>query len=253
MDNRHIAWYATINTGSIGLTGVLYSEAGSSYIGACSKYARYGWVNGLDPTSYVGMQITYNRSDDSDADFNTTRVGLPGTLNCKNLSAWGSKSRIVSTSFGPIKMAAFETPTPTFADWGNGQCGPDGWCLIVPDPRYAETVAQHGQLTWLLTDCDGTGHLWAEDCGQYAIVHGAAGQHFSWMAMTTQRGYEGEYAEPSECNYPAGTPAGVDMAASTAARALDAGADAADDLLTMDTGANLAVDTLLENLAGNEI
>lgn len=253
LDNRHIAWYATINTGSIGLTGVLYSEAGSSYIGACSKYAKYGWVNGLDPTSCVGMQITYNRSDDSDADFNTTRVGVSGTLNCKNLSAWGSKSRIVSTSFGPIKMAAFETPTPTFADWGRGECGPDGWCLIVPDPRYAETVAQHGQLTWLLTDCDGTGHLWAEDCGQYAIVHGAPGQKFSWMAMTAQRGYEGEYAEPSECNYPAGTPAGIDMAASTAARALDAGADAAEDLLTMDTGANLAVDTLLEDLEGNEI
>jgi hypothetical protein len=252
LDNRHIAWYATINTGSIGLTGVLYSEAGSSYIGACSKYAKYGWVDGLNPTSYVGMQITYNRSDDSDADFNTSRVGVSGTLNCKNLSAWGSKSRIVSTSFGPIKMAAFETPTPTFADWGRGECGPDGWCLIVPDPRYAETVAQHGQLTWLLTDCDGTGHLWAEDCGQYAIVHGAPEQKFSWMAMTTQRGYEGEYAEPSECNYPAGTPAGIDMAASTAARALDAGADAAEDLLTMDTGANLAVDTLLEDLEGNE-
>lgn len=252
IDNRHIAWYATINTGSIGLTGVLYSEAGSSYIGACSKYARYGWVNGLNPTSYVGMQITYNRSDDSDADFNTTRVGVSGTLNCKNLSAWGSKSRIVSTSFGALKMAAFETPTPTFADWGRGECGPDGWCLIVPDPRYAETVAQHGQLTWLLTDCDGTGHLWAEDCGQYAIVHGAPGQKFSWMAMAAQRGYEGEYAEPSECNYPAGTPAGIDMAASTAARALDAGADAAEDLLTMDTGANLAVDTLLKDLEGNE-
>ena len=253
LDNRHIAWYATINTGSIGLTGVLYSEAGSSYIGACSKYAKYGWVDGLNPTSYVGMQITYNRSDDSDADFNTSRVGVSGTLNCKNLSAWGSKSRIVSTSFGPIKMAAFETPTPTFADWGRGECGPDGWCLIVPDPRYAETVAQHGQLTWLLTDCDGTGHLWAEDCGQYAIVHGAPGQKFSWMVMAAQRGYEGEYAEPSECNYPAGTPAGIDMAASTAARALDAGADAAEDLLTMDTGANLSVDALLENLEGNEI
>lgn len=253
LDNRHIAWYATINTGSIGLTGVLYSEAGSSYIGACSKYAKYGWVDGLNSTSYVGMQITYNRSDDSDADFNTSRVGVSGTLNCKNLSAWGSKSRIVSTSFGPIKMAAFETPTPTFADWGRGECGPDGWCLIVPDPRYAETVAKHGQPTWLLTDCDGTGHLWAEDCGQYAIVHGAPGQKFAWMAMAAQRGYEGEYAEPSECNYPAGTPAGIDMAASTAARALDAGADAAEDLLTMDTGANLAVDTLLEDLEGNEI
>ena len=246
IDARHIAWYATINTGSIGLTGVLYSEAGSSYIGACSKFAKYGWVDGLDPSTYVGMQVTYNRSDDSDTDFNTTRVGVSGTLSCRNLSAWGSKSRIVSTSFGPIKMAAFETPTPTFADWGRGECGPDGWCLIVPDPRYAETVAQHGQLTWLLTDCDGTGHLWAEDCGQYAIVHGAPGQKFSWMAMAAQRGYEGEYAEPSECNYPAGTPGGVDMAASTAARAQDESTTAADDLLTMDTGADETADILLD-------
>lgn len=253
LDNRHIAWYATINTGSIGLTGVLYSEAGSSYIGACSKYAKYGWIDGLNPTSYVGMQITYNRSDDSDADFNTTRVGVSGKLNVHNLDVWGEKSRVVPTSFGALKMAAFETPVPTFADWGKGQCGPEGWCLIALDPRYAETVAQHGQLTWLLTDCDGTGHLWAEDCGQYAIVHGAPGQCFAWLCMAAQKGYEGGYAEPSECNYPAGTPAGIDMAASTAARALDAGADAAEDLLTMDTGANLAVDTLLEDLEGNEI
>uniref|UniRef100_UPI003FF14442 hypothetical protein n=1 Tax=Gemmiger formicilis TaxID=745368 RepID=UPI003FF14442 len=179
LDNRHIAWYATINTGSIGLTGVLYSEAGSSYIGACSKYAKYGWVDGLNPTSYVGMQITYNRSDDSDADFNTTRVGVSGKLNVHNLDVWGSKSRVVPTSFGALKMAAFETPVPTFADWGKGRCSPDGWCLIALDPRYAETIAQYGQPAWLLTDLDGTGHLWAEDCGQYAIVHGAAGQRFA--------------------------------------------------------------------------
>ena len=250
IDNRHIAWYATINTGAIGLTGVLYSEAGSSYIGACSKYAKYGWVNGLNPTSYVGMQITYNRSDDSDADFNTTRVGVSGTLSCWNLSAWGSKSRVVNTSFGALKMAAFETPTPTFADWGRGECGPDGWCVIVPDPRYAETVAQHGQLTWLLTDCDGTGHLWAEDCGQYSVIHGNPGQKFSWMAMAAQKGYEGEYAEPSECNYPAPMPEGEDLAAITAARALDSSADAADSLLT-DTNAKLNTKNLLK-LEDNE-
>ena len=250
LDNRHIAWYATINTGSISLTGVLYSEAGSSYIGACSKYAKYGWVDGLNPTSYVGMQITYNRSDDSDADFNTTRVGVSGTLNCRNLNAWGSKSRVVPTSFGALKMAAFETPLPTFADWGKGQCGPEGWCLIALDPRYAETIAQHGQLTWLLTDCDGTGHLWAEDCGQYAVIHGNPGQKFSWMAMAAQKGYEGEYAEPSECNYPAPMPEGEDLAAITAARALDSSADAADSLLT-DTNAKLNTKNLLK-LEDNE-
>ena len=248
LDNRHIAWYATINTGSIGLTGVLYSEAGSSYIGACSKYAKYGWVNGLDPTSYVGMQITYNRSDDSDADFNTTRVGVSGKLNVHNLDVWGSKSRVVPTSFGAVKMAAFETPVPTFADWGKGRCSPDGWCLIALDPRYAETIAQYGQPAWLLTDLDGTGHLWAEDCGQYAIVHGAPGQKFSWLAMAAQRGYEGSYADRSDSNYPAGDPAGVELAASTAARAQEASTDAAADLLAIDTGANETADILLEEL-----
>ena len=246
LDNRHIAWYATINTGSIGLTGVLYSEAGSSYIGACSKYAKYGWVNGLDPTSYVGMQITYNRSDDSDADFNTTRVGVSGKLNVHNLDVWGSKSRVVPTSFGALKMAAFETPLPTFADWGRGECGPDGWCLIALDPRYAETIAQYGQPAWLLTDCDGTGHLWAENCGQYAIVHGAPGQQFVWLCMAAQRGYEGSYADRSDSSYPAGDPAGIDLAASTAARAQDESTTAADDLLAMDTGADETADILLD-------
>ena len=248
LDNRHIAWYATINTGSIGLTGVLYSEAGSSYIGACSKYAKYGWVNGLNPTSYVGMQITYNRSDDNDADFNTTRVGVSGKLNVHNLDVWGEKSRVVATSFGAVKMAAFETPVPTFADWGKGRCSPDGWCLIALDPRYAETIAQYGQPAWLLTDLDGTGHLWAEDCGQYAIVHGAPGQKFSWLAMAAQRGYEGSYADRSDSSYPAGDPAGVELAASTAARAQEASTDAAADLLAIDTGANETADILLEEL-----
>ena len=246
LDNRHIAWYATINTGSIGLTGVLYSEAGSSYIGACSKYAKYGWVDGLNPTSYVGMQITYNRSDDSDADFNTTRVGVSGKLNVHNLDVWGSKSRVVPTSFGALKMAAFETPLPTFADWGRGECGPEGWCLIALDPRYAETIAQYGQPAWLLTDCDGTGHLWAENCGQYAIIHGAPGQCFAWLCMAAQRGYEGSYADRSDSSYPAGDPAGIELAASTAARAQEAGTDAATELLEIDTGADETADILLD-------
>ena len=248
IDNRHIAWYATINTGSIGLTGVLYSEAGSSYIGACSKYARYGWVDGLNPSTYVGMQVTYNRSDDSDTDFNTTRVGVSGKLNVHNLDVWGEKSRVVNTSFGAVKMAAFETPLPTFADWGKGRCSPDGWCLIALDPRYAETIAQYGQLAWLLTDLDGTGHLWAEDCGQYAIVHGAAGQRFAWLCMAAQRGYEGSYADRSDSSYPAGDPAGIELAASTAARAQEASTDTAADLLAIDTGANETADILLEEL-----
>ena len=98
----------------------------------------------------------------------------------------------------------------------------------------------------LVPDCDGTGHLWAENCGQYAIIHGAPGQQFVWLCMAAQRGYEGGYADRSDSSYPAGEPAGIDLAASTAARAQDESTTAADDLLAMDTGANETADILLE-------
>lgn len=245
IDNRHIAWYATTNTGDVGLTGVMYSEAGVSYIGANSKYVRYGWLNGLTPSSYVGAQMTYNRSDDSDFDFTTTRVGVGQTLNVQNLSAWGSKSRVVRTSFGAVNMAAFETPIPTFADWGRGVCDGNGQCILVPDPRYAETIAQAAGLTYLLTDCDGSGALWAQDCGDCAIVHGRPGQAFAWLAMAAQRGYEGIYAELADVGAPPAIVPGADMAeeATNTARAEEG--TTADDLLRQDDDGKDIIDILL--------
>lgn len=84
-------------------------------------------------------------------------------------------------------------------------------------------------------------------------MHGAAGQRFAWLCMAAQRGYEGSYADRSDSSYPAGDPPGIELAASTAARAQEASTDAAADLLTMDTGAKQAVDTLLDDLEGSEI
>ena len=71
--------------------------------------------------------------------------------------------------------------------------------------------------------------------------------------MAAQRGYEGSYADRSDSSYPAGEPAGVELAASTAAHAQEASTTAADDLLAMETGAKQAVDTLLDDLEGSEI
>ena len=77
-------------------------------------------------------------------------------------------------------------------------------------------------------------------------MHGAAGQRFAWLCMAAQRGYEGSYADRSDSSYPAGDPAGIDLAASTAARAQDESTTAADDLLAMHTGANETADILLD-------
>ena len=132
-------------------------------------------------------------------------LGVTRTVSCQNLNAWGSKNRIVPTSFGPLKMAAFETPEPTFADSGSGVCDSDGICHIDLDPRYAETIDSRKAMQWLVTPAS-AGAMWVEktDCG--VCVHGQPGQVFDWLCMGAQKGFAGVYAErcdndpPEEAN-----------------------------------------------------
>lgn len=134
-----------------------------------------------------------------------TGLGVSRTVSCQNLEAWGSKNRIVPTSFGPLKMAAFETPEPTFADSGSGVCDSNGICRIDLDPRYAETIDGRKAMQWLVTPAS-AGAMWVEktDCG--VCVHGHPGQAFDWLCMGAQKGFAGVYAErcdndpPEEAN-----------------------------------------------------
>lgn len=122
-------------------------------------------------------------------------LNVSSTVTCQNLSAWGEKSRIVPTSFGALKLAALETPEPTFADSGTGCCGEDGLCYIAHDPRYAETIDRCKALQWLATPTS-PGALWVEAIDGGAVVHGQPGQTFAWLCLGAQAGYAGRYAEP---------------------------------------------------------
>ncbi|MEE0800657.1 MAG: hypothetical protein U0L91_05190 [Gemmiger sp.] len=232
LDNKHINWYATLTDGqTIGLTGVLYSRVGESYIGANSKYTSYGWVPGDSPASHTGLRITYNRSDDSDADFNTTRVGVSGTLSVQNLNAWGSKNRVVRTDYGALQLAAMESPRPVFCDFGAGRIGEDGLCVIVHDPRYAACPEPHQQVRWVLTDTSGGGALWASPDDAGATVHGRPGQTFDWLCIAAQRGCGGEYAEICDVACPEDSPAGEDWIAGLTLDQAEAETAAAETLL----------------------
>ena len=133
-------------------------------------------------------------------------LGVTKQISCQSLEVWGGdKSRVVPTSYGPLKMAAFETPEPTFADSGSGVCGSDGICHIDLDPRYAETIDSRKAMQWLVTPAS-AGAVWVEktDCG--VCVHGQPGQAFDWLCMGAQKGFAGAYAErcdnapPEEAN-----------------------------------------------------
>lgn len=124
----------------------------------------------------------------------STGLGVSRTVSCQNLSAWGSKSRIVQTGFGNLKMAAFETPEPSFADTGSAQCNGDGLCVLALDPRFAETTDRYKALKWLVTPT-GAGSVWVEKGEGFAIVHGVPGLSFDWMCIGTQAGYADVYAQ----------------------------------------------------------
>ena len=132
-------------------------------------------------------------------------LGVTRTVSCQNLNAWGSKNRIVPTSVGNIKMSAFETPEPSFADSGSAQLDENGLCLLELDPVYAETVDRAKTLRWLVAPTS-EGAAWIEKRDGCALVHGTPGMTFDWMCIGAQRGYADVYAERCYDSRPAASP-----------------------------------------------
>ena len=132
-----------------------------------------------------------------------TGLGVSNKVSCRALDCWDSsqKSGIVQTSFGNLRMIAFETPEPTFADSGSGVCGPDGTCFLDLDPRFAETLSQYAVPRWQVTPTS-PGSVWVEKRGIDAIVHGEPGMAFDWMCMGPQAGISSLYAEPTNADPP---------------------------------------------------
>lgn len=128
-------------------------------------------------------------------------LAVTRAITCQDLTAWGNKNRAVRTSYGTLKMAALETPEPTFADSGSARCGEDGTCYVEIEPRYAETVDRRRALQWLVTPTS-PGAMWVEAVDSGAVMHGTPGQAFYWLCLGAQEGFSGEYAEPSEVNKP---------------------------------------------------
>lgn len=133
----------------------------------------------------------------------STGLGVTQTVSCQNLNCWGSKSRVVPTSVGAVKMAALETPEPVFADSGSTQLNDDGLCLLELDPVYAETIEPGKALRWLITPT-GEGTAWIEKRGNCAMVHGTPGLTVDWMCIGTQRGCADVYAERCYDSQPRG-------------------------------------------------
>ena len=201
IDKSGIQWYGGTATSSGMSQGVIQNglktttEGDTTIFCADTRYQKYGWWH---DSSFQG--ITIEQVDNS--------VGCSGKLEvnqgiqCRSLSAWDAKNRIVRTDFGNLAINAVESPEPMFCDAGSGECDETGLCYIATEPRYRETVSETRDLRWALTPTGASAALWAEKTAFGAIVHGPAGQCFDWVCWGVQRGFEGVYADVSDAKYP---------------------------------------------------
>ena len=201
IDKSGIQWYGGTATSSGMSQGVIQNglktttEGDTTIFCADTRYQKYGWWH---DSSFQG--ITIEQVDNN--------VGCSGKLEvnqgiqCRSLSAWDAKNRIVRTDFGNLAINAVESPEPMFCDAGSGECDETGLCYIATEPRYRETVSETQDLRWALTPTGASAALWAEKTAFGAIVHGPAGQCFDWVCWGVQRGFEGVYADVSDAKYP---------------------------------------------------
>ena len=201
IDKSGIQWYGGTATSSGMSQGVIQNglktttEGDTTIFCADTRYQKYGWWH---DSSFQG--ITIEQVDNS--------VGCSGKLEvnqgiqCRSLSAWDAKNRIVRTDFGNLAINAVESPEPMFCDAGSGECDETGLCYIATEPRYRETVSETQDLRWALTPTGASAALWAEKTAFGAIIHGPAGQCFDWVCWGVQRGFEGVYADVSDAKYP---------------------------------------------------
>ena len=110
----------------------------------------------------------------------------------------GNKNRIIDTSgYGTLCLSAYETPSPTFADYGRGELDEGGKCHIAIDPRFRETVDMSVRCTVFLTKY-GEGDIWvneAESTNEIVAVSGTPGLKFSWETRYAQAGVDLERME----------------------------------------------------------
>ena len=179
----------THSGGSLSSTyGSFYGNHYSGYVSNCSTNGTTFSVAGGSLTTNGGYTmlstsgVIYLGAGNALHVFNHANYAAPGNISCE-----GTKSRTIRTAhFGARQLDAFETPLPTFADYGMGRLDESGVCYIRIDPVFAETVNPDYLPTVFLTKY-GEGDVWAEERGRESItVRGTPGLRFAWEARYMQ-------------------------------------------------------------------
>jgi hypothetical protein len=117
-------------------------------------------------------------------------ISATGTVTGSNITASGTKSRVVSTSqYSDRLLYCYETPSPMFGDIGEGVISEDGMCYISFDPVFAQTISTNQYQVFL--QCYGEGNCYvSERLGSYFVVSGTPGLRFGWEIKAKQSDFD---------------------------------------------------------------
>ena len=102
----------------------------------------------------------------------------------------GSKNRVVDTSQGKVRIAAYETAEPYFGDIGEGKTDENGQARIDIDPLFAETVnTSCPYQVFLQPYCNGVFYVTEREVDHF-IVKGPKKGSFGYEIKVRQKGYE---------------------------------------------------------------
>lgn len=119
------------------------------------------------------------------------KVDITGSLKVYgNLSATGTKNRIVATGYGDILQYSYETAEPMFGDLGHNTIGVDGTVIIQIEPIFQETIStEYGYYIFLQSYSNTPVWVSSKEL-TFFVVAGAPGTEFDWEITAHQKGFE---------------------------------------------------------------
>ena len=186
--------------GTLNNNGLYIVDMNTVYGGLGYRYIKlnqgYLLFSGTDITSgYEATIAAYVKAGDSNKaglSFIARRFSFSGleAIFSGDMTVNGTKSRIVTTDqYSDRLLYCYETPTPMFGDIGDGVISEDGFCYIMLDSVFAQTVTTEQYQVFLQKY--GPGDCWVKERkGAYFIVEGTPGMSFGWEIKAKQRDYD---------------------------------------------------------------
>ena len=155
----------------------------------------YDWVNLLETEVYTsGAVLTIYRTIAGGTSTTPVMIldGRAGNQEMTiygDLTVTGTKNRFVNIGNNKgLLLNAYETATPYFGDIGSDKTNKEGYCKIMIDDVFAQTI-ENDDYKVFVQKC-GDGDLYVEKHKNYFEVKGTPNLNFDWELKAIQKGFK---------------------------------------------------------------